>query len=164
MSVWDLYGNRVASGGGSKHASSLDRERRAIETRLPDNLSIETGVTIYKSEYGFNIDSESAQENKIIQDVAIIDSDNLNEKNIYSMPGEDIELGSLIFMQGFYWLVTEKSHRNVVYTRAKIMQCNHILKWIYNGEIMTQWCIIEDGTKLTCTRRYTIVWRIGNGA
>lgn len=146
MSVWDVYEDRVKSGGGSKYGAAFDRERRAIKMKLPNNLSFES-VEVFASEYGFNITSEQSQSHKTSQKVAIIDSDNLNEKSIYSMPGEDIELGALIILDGCYWLVCERDHRNVLYTKAKIIQCNHLLKWIQDGDIMSQWCIIEDGTK-----------------
>lgn len=146
MSVWDTYEKRANANGGSKHGAAFERERRAIEMKLPDNLSFES-VEVFTSEYGFNITSEEAVSHKIYQNVAIIDSDNLNEKSIYSVPGEDIELGALIVLNGSYWLVCERDHRNVLYTKAKIVQCNHLLKWIQDGEIMNQWCVIEDGTK-----------------
>lgn len=146
MSVWDSYQGRIDAGGGSKYGASYERERRRITSRLPDNLSMGT-VEIFQSEFGFNIDSAEAQANKIIQDVSIENTDNLNEKIVYSLPGEDIELGSLILIDGFYWLVYERDHRNVLYTKARITQCNHILKWIQDGEIITQWCVVEDGTK-----------------
>lgn len=146
MSVWDAYENRINANGGSKYGAAFERERRAIEMNLPDNLSFET-VEVFTSEYGFNISSKESESHKISQNVAIVDSDNLNEKYIYSMPGEDIELGSLVVIDGCYWLVCERDHRNVLYTKAEIFQCNHLLKWIQDGEIMSQWCIIEDGTK-----------------
>lgn len=146
MSVWDKYESRIKSSGDSKYSAAFERERRMIEMKLPDNLSFES-VEVFVSEYGFNITSEESQSHKISQNVAIIDSDNLNEKSIYSLPGEDIELGSLIVLDGCYWLVCERDHRSVLYTKAKIIQCNHLLKWIQDGDIMSQWCIIEDGTK-----------------
>lgn len=146
MSVWDSYGSRIESGGGSKYGASYERECRIIGTKMHDTLSVEQ-VEIFKSEYGFNIESDEAQENKIIQDISIEDTDNLNLKIVYSKPGEDIELGSLIIIQGLPWLVYERDHRNVIYTKAKIIQCNHLLKWIEHGEIMSQWCVVDDGTK-----------------
>ena len=146
MSVWDKYESRIKSSGDSKYSAAFERERRMIEMKLPDNLSFES-VEVFASEYGFNITSEESQSHKISQNVAIIDLDNLNEKSIYSLPGEDIELGSLVVLDGCYWLVCERDHRSVLYTKAKIIQCNHLLKWIQDGDIMSQWCIIEDGTK-----------------
>ena len=146
MSVWDKYESRIKSSGDSKYSAAFERERRMIEMKLPDNLSFES-VEVFASEYGFNITSEESQSHKISQNVAIIDADNLNEKSIYSLPGEDIELGSLVVLDGCYWLVCERDHRSVLYTKAKIIQCNHLLKWIQDGDIMSQWCIIEDGTK-----------------
>lgn len=162
MSVWGTYESKIQSGGGSKYGAAFDRERRAILTKLPDNLSYEKNVEIFTSQYGFNIDSEYAQSNKVIQDISIEDTDNLDEKIVYSLPGEDIELGSLLLIDGFYWLVYERNHRNVLYTKAKIVQCNHLLKWVQDGEIMSQWCVIEDGTKYMTGEledRYFVVTR-----
>ena len=48
-----------------------------------------------------------------------------------------------------YWLITERDADTTVYTRAKMIQCNHLLKWVSDDNtIHEQWCIIEDGTKL----------------
>ena len=96
MNAWDMYKNRITAHGGSKRNAAFIRESRFIQTRLPDNLSYQT-VIVYPREYGFNINSEDAQLHCISQNVAIIDSDNLNEKIICSMPSEDLLLGSLIF-------------------------------------------------------------------
>ena len=79
------------------------------------------------------------------------------------MPGEDIEHGGLIRWADNYWLVTERDANNNVYARAKMIQCNYLLKWVSDDDkIYEQWCIVEDGTKLT---RFlcAIVWYTGNG-
>lgn len=47
-----------------------------------------------------------------------------------------------------YWLVTERDPNITLYTKAKLLQCNHLLKWINSDDkIITQWCVVEDGTK-----------------
>lgn len=147
MNAWDMYKNRITAHGGSKRNAAFIRESRFIQTRLPDNLSYQT-VIVYPREYGFNINSEDAQLHCISQNVAIIDSDNLNEKIICSMPSEDLLLGSLIFWMDNYWLVCERDANTTLYTKGKLLQCNHLLKWITSSdEIIEQWCIVEDGTK-----------------
>lgn len=147
MGVWDVYQRRSETRGTTKRETQLKREIRTIDNKLPDSLSYQA-VTIYKSEYGFNIDSDDAKVNAISQNVAIINSDNLNEKTIISLPRDDIEHGSLVYWMDNYWLVTERDANTTVYTKAKMVQCNHLLKWVTEeDEIIKQWCIIEDGTK-----------------
>lgn len=144
--IWNVYQSRLDAHGATVREAIEKREVRTLNSKLPNTLSYEL-VDIYLSEYGFNILSEETRDHKITQNVAVINSDNLNEKLIYSMPGEDIEIGSLVVLDDSYWLVCEKDYRVVLYTKAKIIQCNYLLKWIQDGEIMAQWCIIEDGTK-----------------
>lgn len=148
MDAWSIYQSRMDVHGDTKRKSGKNVAVSRINTRVPENLSYTT-AEIYPMEYGFNIDSEEAQEHKIVQDVAIINSDNLNEKTIISMPGEDITLGSLIFWMDNFWLVQERDANTTLYTKAKLLQCNHILKWIDipTKRIMEQWCVVEDGTK-----------------
>lgn len=147
MSVWDVYQDRTETRGSTKRATQLNREIRTINNKLPDSLSHQS-VVIYRGEYGFNIESDDAKANAIHQNVAIINSDNLNEKTIISFPNEDIENGSLVYWMDNYWLVTERDANTTVYTKAKMIQCNHLLRWVsIDDEIIEQWCIIEDGTK-----------------
>lgn len=147
MSVWDVYQSRSETRGTTKRSAVLKREIHTIDSRLPDSLSYQA-ATIFKSEYGFNINSDNMKANAISQYVAIINSDNLNEKTIISLPGDDIEHGSLVHWADNYWLVTERDANTTVYTKAKMVQCNHLLRWVSKDrEIIEQWCIIEDGTK-----------------
>ncbi len=147
MSIWDTYESRINIHGLNKRCASHIREVRAIETHLKDSLSY-CEVNIFPTEYGFNIDSEASLGGMITQNVAIINSDNLNEKLIYALPGEDILLGSLVFYMDNYWLVTERDANTKLYTKAKLLECNHLLRWINDdGLIVSQWCAVEDGTK-----------------
>lgn len=131
MGVWDTYESRISARGGTKRGAALRRETRMIGTKVKDNLSYQT-VTI----------------DDVAQEVAVINSDNLNEKTIIALPGEDIGHGSLVYWMDNYWLITERDANTTVYTRAKMMQCNYLLKWVSDDNtIHEQWCIIEDGTK-----------------
>lgn len=131
MSVWDTYQTRLDSIGTTKRDARFRREARYLSTKAPDSLSYFT----------VDIDGKS-------QNVAIINTDNLDEKFIYAMPGEDITHGGLVEWMDNYWLVTEKDAANELYTHAKIIQCNYLLKWVDSEHIVhEQWCIVEDGTK-----------------
>lgn len=131
MSVWDIYESRIHVLGKDRRDASLRREQRFLWTKLPKSLSF-----------------QDAQIDSIERRVAIINTDNLNEKFIFSMPGEDIACGSLVNWMDNYWLVTEKDAANEVYTRAKMIQCNYLLRWVDSDALIhEQWCVIEDGTK-----------------
>lgn len=131
MSVWDLYQSRITAKGGTKRNAALQREVRMLNTKLPDGLSY----------HDVTIDNVERQ-------VEIIDTDNLNIKFIHSLPGEDIDCGGIVCWMGHYWLVMERDANTEINTRAKMRQCNYLLKWVNDkDEICEQWCIVEDGTK-----------------
>lgn len=131
MGAWDVYENRMIIRGNTKRETSLRRELRMIRTKAKDNLSYNQVL----------IDG-------IAQKVTIINSDNLNEKIIISLPDEDIKLGGLVRWMDNYWLITERDANATIYTKAKMIQCNHLLKWVSDDNVIhEQWCIIEDGTK-----------------
>lgn len=145
--IWATYQDRMAVHGTTAYDASKISEVRYINMHLPDNLSYQT-VEIYPCAYGYNIDSSEIQQYKMVQNIAVINSDNLNEKTVCALPSEDIELGSLIFWMDNYWLVCERDANTTLYTKATAIQCNHLLKWITDDdEIMSQWCVVEDGTK-----------------
>ncbi len=132
MSIWTTYENRITAAGATKRETAFNRECRFLDQNLRDSLS-------YKKVL---IDGEN-------KEVAIIDSDNLNEKKMLSLPLEDIKCGAMVEWEENFWIVTEKDANNELYTRTKLLQCNYLLKWVdENDVIREQWCFIEDGTKL----------------
>lgn len=147
MSAWDLYAKRLEVRGATKREELYKREVRNLRTKLPESLSYKT-LEVYEQDSTYNISTHISKQ----QNIAVIDSDNLDEKYLYSMPEEDIENGSVIHWQDCYWIVTERDANTDVYTRAKMTQCNFLLRWIDHGQIIEQWCLIEDGTKLKRTR------------
>lgn len=131
MSIWDSYESRIAASGRSKRESVLRRELHMLSAKLSDSLSF----------HSVEIDNAA-------QEVAIINSDNLNEKTIYSLPSDVVKGGGLVSWMNNHWLIVECDANTEIYTKAKMRQCNHLLKWIdANGKTHEQWCIIEDGTK-----------------
>lgn len=147
MGVWDVYEDRIKSSGATKREALLKREKRTLNLKIKDTLSYQE-VTVFTQENSYNTSSEESKKRSFIQDVAIIDSDNLNEKTLITLPGESIGCGNLIFWNDNFWIVTEKDANTTVNTKTKLLQCNHLLKWINNNnEMIEQWCVIEDGTK-----------------
>lgn len=147
MGVWDIYTKRVNVRGGTERNANKRREIIAIQNHLPDNLSY-TDVTI----------------DDISQTVAIINSDNLNEKRIISMPGEDIRHGGLVYWMDNHWLITERDANTTIYTRGTMLQCNYLLKWVSDDDVIhEQWCVVEDGTKSRHAHMRAMVWHAGNG-
>ena len=132
MTPWEIYKSRVSVRGNTRRDAALIREQRNINSKLVHSLSYQQAV----------VDGEQ-------RDVAIVSTDNLDIKHIYSMPSEDIRHGAIVDWFDNHWLVIEKDYGNEVYTKAKMQQCNHLLKWIdEHNNIHEQWCIVSDGTKL----------------
>ena len=147
MGVWDQYEQRSELRGTSRREAHLKREQRDIRAHLPDNLSY-TDAYVYEPDDSWNVPDDDALGKAIRMSVAVINSDNLNEKMIMAMPGEEIVNGSLVHWMDQYWLITEQDANNTVYRRSKMLQCNYLLKWVDDEHVIhEQWCVIEDGTK-----------------
>ena len=133
--LWAKYEARMNARGLTQRSESLRREQHLLNSRLKDSLSYHTAI----------VDGVSTE-------VAIVNSDNLNEKTMFSMPGEDFHLGVIVEWMDNHWLITEKDANNEIYTKVKLLQCNYLLKWVEVIDdvpiIMEQWCVIDDGTKL----------------
>lgn len=163
MTAWAAYEARADVHGRTRRQTALRREIHDLNKRVPDTLSYHT-VEMFDCFHGYNISDRQMQSKYMFdQNVAIINSDNLNEKFIISMPGEDIQNGSLVHWMDQHWLVTERDANTTVYTKAKLLQCNYLLKWVtVDGDIIEQWCVVEDGTKLSVcdrTRHSLAQWK-----
>ncbi len=147
MDTWDLYQARRRASGETRREAAKQREIRMLSNKRVDNLSY------------FNVDIDD-----VPRLVSIINRDNLNEKTICSMPNEFLDCGATVFWMNNHWLITELDANNEIYSKATMVQCNHLLKWIDdNNEFQEQWCIVSDGTKLKHTLKCVIVWFVGNG-
>ena len=133
MSAWEDYEQRTKLHGVNARDVDFRQTFEHISRKLPGSLSYQDNILI----------------DNIPRHAAIIDSDNLDEKTLLSMPGEDFNCGDYVEWAGNHWLVIEKDANNELYTKGKLWQCNHLLRWIDSDHIIhEQWCIIEDGTKL----------------
>ena len=149
--IWERYNNRVKIKGATVREDTLAREKLRLTYMLQDSLSYHS-VQIYSESFLTITDDEgNVRDNAVAQNVAIINSDNLDEKYVYSLPDEDLNIGDLFYWSDNYWLITERDANTEVYTRAKALQCNYLLKWVEvidkEPVIMEQWCYVEDGTK-----------------
>lgn len=107
MGIWDIYENRVCAQGKTKREAALFRTSRRLREKLPDSLSYHNVI----------IDNEE-------RCVVIDDSDNLNEKIMLSLPGEDFTCGGLVEWADNHWLITEKDANTELRARVKLLQCN----------------------------------------
>lgn len=146
---WDKFRSRMEVNGKSQREASLNREKEYIRRKIRNTLSFHEAVV-----------------DGVEQELAIINTDNMDTKTVIAMPDEDIRHGAIVEWMGEHWIVTAKDYNTEVYAKAKMRQCNYLLRWVDVGEdgpeIIERWCIIEDGTKLKHTAWYVIVWRIGN--
>lgn len=130
---WDLYQSRMSSHGDTIRESVKNRSQRSFARKVKDGMFY----------HRVQIDGEQDE-----RDVSIIDSDDLFMKYIYSMPGEDFTIGDMILWEESHWMITRRDPANELYTKAIMIMCNHLLKWVNdNGQICEQWSIVEDGTK-----------------
>lgn len=131
MNAWDSYQARLSVRGSSTRDVKMNREIQYLERKLRNSLSYHKAVV------------DGAE-----QELAIINSDNLNQKTVCTMPGDSIRCGALVEWMGNRWLVTAVDANNELYTKATMLQCNHLLKWVTDdGEIVERWSIVEDSTK-----------------
>lgn len=152
MDIWAMYQNDRESTRANRRQYKIDKEKRFIRDKIVNNPSYNESVEVFTPECGYNItrDENGVAEGGVrYQNLTIINSDNLNQKTILSMPDEDIEDGALIYWMDNYWLITERDANTTMYTKCKAIQCNHLLRWIdpIKKDIIEQWCIVEDGTK-----------------
>lgn len=136
MSVWSTYEARLGASknaaGDQKRSSALDHAQGRISRKITASLSYET----------VKVNGEDKQVS--ISDV----TGDFTTKKIFSLPGETLPHGELIEWEGSRWLVTEVDAHHALYTEGVMRRCNYYLRWINtNGDIISRWCIVEDGTK-----------------
>lgn len=147
MGMWDIYESRFGDGHGiTKRESNIDHTMGRLWRNLSATLSYQKVIIC-----------------GVERQIAIIDDTEFNVKKIYSMPGEDLPHGEIVKWDDTLWLITEKNHRNEVYTEGKMVQCNYYLKWIdEDGNIIGRWCVVEDGTKYLTGERSEDIMSIGD--
>ena len=131
MSFRDTYCSRINAQGGDRRTAALQREGRFLNAKMLASPSYHQVI----------INGEH-------RSLAVINSDNLNQKTLCTLPGEDLPPGGAVEWMKNHWLITEVDANNELYTKGIMRQCNYLLRWIADdGNIVERWCIVEDGTK-----------------
>lgn len=131
MSLWDTYRSRINAHGGDRRTAALQREGRLLNAKILASPSYHELI----------INGEQ-------RSMSVINSDNLNQKTLCTLPGEDLPHGGTVEWMKNHWLITEVDANNELYTKGIMRQCNYLLRWIADdGNIVERWSIVEDGTK-----------------
>lgn len=131
MNPWDSYNARYTLHGECGRDRAKYNLMNRLTHQIPSTLSYH------------NVDIDGVERN-----IVVLNSDNLNQKTLCSLPGEDIRHGAYVEWMNHHWLVTERDANSEIYTKCIMLQCNYLLRWINaDGEIIERWCVVEDGTK-----------------
>lgn len=150
MDVWSTYRDRV----GAAADETKDPRRENAVHHATDRLKrkLPSSVT-YRD---VSIDGKDAQ-------VAIIDTPEFDTKKVFVLSESDLPHGGLIYWSDSYWLITEINANNDLYTEGRMRQCNYYLRWIdQDGNIISRWCVVEDGTKYLIGEKNTEMMTIGD--
>lgn len=131
MNPWSTYNARSTLRG----ETSRDRAKYSLMNRLTNQIPSTLSY--------HNVDIDGEERN-----IVVLNSDNLNQKTLCSLPGEDIRHGAYVDWMDHKWIVTERDANSEIYTKCIMVQCNYLLRWINdNGEIIERWSVVEDGTR-----------------
>ena len=132
MNPWNTYHARNTLHGETGRDRAKYNLMNRLTRQIPSTLSYH------------NMDIDGRERN-----VVVLNSDNLNQKTLCSLPGEDIRHGALVDWMDHKWIVTERDANTEIYTKCIMVQCNYLLRWINaKGEIIERWSVVEDGTRL----------------
>lgn len=134
MGIWDSYEARL-----SNASQDMDPHRKLAHQRTGNRL--QRTIT---SSLSYQIAQYKGQD---IQIAVINTADDMNIKKVFSIPGEHLKHGSVIYWKGSNWLITDLDANDELYSSGKMQRCNYYLKWINeSGNIIGRWCVVEDGT------------------
>lgn len=146
MGVWDKYEARREAYGKTKRDMWLIQTRETERRRMLDSVSC-----------------REVQINGVDQTVCIVHTAEMDQKKIFSLPGEHLEHGGIVSFADNKWLITEMDADNIIYDKGIMQQCNHILRWIgKDGTVKEKWCYVADGTKYLIGERTREVLTIGD--
>lgn len=146
MNPWSTYSARQTLHGETGRDRAKYNLMNRLSNQIPSTLSYH------------NVDIDGKEQN-----IVVLNSDNLNQKTLCSLPGEDIKHGAYVDWMDHKWIVTERDPNSEIYTKCIMVQCNYLLRWVNSrGEIIERWSVVEDGTRLR-RMNVRIVWHAGNG-
>lgn len=148
MRVWDNYAKRLNYRGDTdpKRDSDLYYIEDRMERRFLASLSFKHTV----------VNGEDFE-------MAVMETTEFDTKKIFAMPGKILPHGSLVEWSDAIWLITEVNYHSEFCMEGKMRQCNYNLKWIDDdGNIISRWCVVEDGTKYLIGEKSVSMMSIGD--
>lgn len=150
MGMWERYEARIGVSGNTTDDTKRISAVEHIKSRTQRKI---TASPSYKR---VKINGQERQ-------ITIVDGRSFDTKQIFSLPGEELPHGSLVEWEDSQWLITELNAHRKPYMEGTMRRCNYNLKWIDdNGNILSRWCIVEDGTKYLVGERAEDIITIGD--
>lgn len=150
MSAWTTYKARLSVSDGNDN----DPKRDAVSSHLRD---------ITRRKITASLSYKHTKISGVDRQVAIMDSSEFNIKKIFALPGETIPHGEIVEWENAFWLITEVDAHSEFCVQGKMQRCNYLLKWINtDGDIVSRWCIVEDGTKYLIGEKNSDIIDIGD--
>lgn len=138
MNFDDVYKTMLLKRGGSVKNSDIKNSKDSINRQFENDPSYKLGKLI-KNKLNEEIDL----------DTRLVNNDNNPlEKKIYVRPDINLDVGDYIKYPDITYLVLEVEN-NLISPRANSTKCNHILKWMYKGELYECPAIVSNNTKYT---------------
>lgn len=127
MSI-ERYKRRLTAFGKSLREEEINKEKYHILQLAPDSPG-------YKQ-----VEIGGVERNLLITSTQLT-----TKKTIYAMPGEDFDVGEIVFWNGSHWLITQRDLDNDIMTSGLIEQCNRQITWQnpQTREIFSLWATVE---------------------
>lgn len=147
---WSIYESMSQFDGNTERTRLLTREQRLLQKDMAKSPAMKT---VY------------VQDKMLC--MLMLSTDKPSEKKFLLLPGDSIDIGTIVVWNEMHWLVTQIDFDDELQRGGRIVQCNRIIKWqnVKTLEIISRWCLctkpytsnIEDGNVLsTSNREYKI--------
>lgn len=128
MTNWAMYENRMGLYGEDQRETNISRSKRMILKKMLTNPMCKR----------VEIDDEPRK-------LMILATALTTKKKIYTLPDENLSLGSIVLWNDSHWIVTEVDKDNDITTQGAIEMCNRQLTWqnVKTGEIHSRWATVQ---------------------
>jgi hypothetical protein len=124
MNFDDVYKTMLLKRGGSVKNSDIKNSKDSINRQFENDPSYRLGK-LAKNKLNKELDL----------DTRLVNNDNNPlEKKIFVRPDTNVEVGDYIVYPDITYLVLEVEN-NLISPKATSTKCNHLLKWMYKGEL-----------------------------
>lgn len=138
MNFDDVYKTMLLKRGGSVKNSDIKNSKDSINRQFENDPSYRFGKLV-----------KNKLNKELELDTRLVNNDNNPlEKKIFVRPDTNVEVGDYIVYPDITYLVLEVEN-NLISPRATSTKCNHLLKWMYKGELYECPAIVSNNTKYT---------------